>query len=85
MKINFFINWNFPFFKFFVCFIYFYFKITNIRWDGIFFGVPVTIGISGIEIIIELKLTDEEKKAIDTSAQDVKKMIDEVDKLLNKS
>ena len=54
-------------------------------WDGIFFGVPVTLGVSGIENIIELKLTDEEKKAIDTSAQDVKKMIDEVDKLLNES
>ena len=54
-------------------------------WDGIFFGVPVTLGISGIENIIELKLTDEEKKAIDTSAQDVKKMIDEVDKFLNES
>ena len=51
-------------------------------WDGIFFGVPVTLGISGIENIIELKLTDEEKKAIDTSAQDVKKMIDEVDRFL---
>jgi len=50
--------------------------------DGIFFGVPVTLGISGIENIIELKLTDEEKKAINTSAQDVKKMIDEVDRFL---
>ena len=54
-------------------------------WEGIFFGVPVTLGMSGIENIIELKLTDEEKKAINTSAQDVKKMIDEVDLFLKKS
>ena len=47
--------------------------------------MPVTLGISGIENIIELKLTDEEKKAINTSAQDVKKMIDDVDKFLNES
>jgi len=54
-------------------------------WDGIFFGVPVTLGISGIENIIELKLTDEEKKAINTSAQDVQKMIDEVDLFLKEN
>ena len=54
-------------------------------WDGIFFGVPVTLGMSGIENIIELKLTDEEKKSINTSAQDVKKMIDEVDLFLKES
>ena len=52
---------------------------------GFFFGVPVTLGISGIENIIELKLTDEEKKAINTSAQDVKKMINEVDRFLKES
>lgn len=54
-------------------------------WEQIFFGVPVTLGMSGIENIIELKLTDEEKKAINTSAQDVKKMIDEVDLFLKES
>jgi malate dehydrogenase len=54
-------------------------------WEEIFFGVPVTLGMSGIENIIELKLTDEEKKAINTSAQDVKKMIDEVDLFLKES
>ena len=51
-------------------------------WDGIFFGVPVTLGITGIEQVIQLQLTDEERVAIDTSAQDVKKMIKEVDALL---
>ena len=51
-------------------------------WDGIFFGVPVTLGITGIEQVIQLQLTDEERVAIDTSAQDVKKMIKEVDTFL---
>ena len=51
-------------------------------WNGIFFGVPVTLGIAGIENIIELKLTDQEKQAINKSAQDVKQMIKEVDKFL---
>ena len=51
-------------------------------WDGIFFGVPVTLGITGIEQVIQLQLTDEERVAIDTSAQDVKRMIKEVDTFL---
>lgn len=51
-------------------------------WDGIFFGVPVTLGITGIEQVIQLQLTDEERVAIDTSAQDVKRMIKEVDAFL---
>ena len=54
-------------------------------WDAIFFGVPITLGITGIENIIELKLTDDEKKAINTSAKDVKQMINEVDEFLKAS
>ena len=53
-------------------------------WDGIFFGVPVKLGINGIEEIIELKLTQEEKEAMDKSAKEVKGMIDEVDAFLKK-
>lgn len=51
-------------------------------WNGIFFGVPVKLGISGIEKVIELKLTQEEKTALDKSAEEVKKQIAEVDALL---
>ncbi len=54
-------------------------------WSGIFFGVPVMMGIHGIEKVIELKLKDEEKAALDSSAQDVKKTCDEVDKFLAES
>ena len=51
-------------------------------WKDIFFGVPVELGAQGIDKIIELKLTPDEKKAIDKSAEDVKKTIDEVDAFL---
>ena len=45
----------------------------------------VIMGIHGIEKVIELKLKDEEKAALDSSAQDVKKTCDEVDKILAES
>ena len=51
-------------------------------WSGIFFGVPVMMGIHGIEKIIELKMTDEEKVALNKSAQDVKKTCDAIDAIL---
>ena len=51
-------------------------------WSGIFFGVPVMMGINGIEKIIELKMTDEEKVALNKSAQDVKKTCDAIDAIL---
>ena len=54
-------------------------------WNGIFFGVPVMIGVHGIEKVIELKLTDEEKVALDKSAQDVKKTCKEIDAIIANS
>ncbi len=51
-------------------------------WKDIFFGVPVELGAQGIDKIIELNLTPEEKTALDKSAADVKIMIDEVDSFL---
>ncbi|MGV7220729.1 MAG: malate dehydrogenase [Nitrospinales bacterium] len=48
-------------------------------WKGIFMGVPVKLGEGGAEKVIELKLTPEEKTALDKSAKDVKETIDEVD------
>ncbi len=51
-------------------------------WKDIFFGVPVELGINGMNKIVELSLTDEEKKMLDISAQDVKKTIDEVEAIL---
>ncbi|MGG0644651.1 malate dehydrogenase [Sporosarcina gallistercoris] len=40
--------------------------------DGIYLGVPTILGKHGIEKIIELELTDEEKQALRKSAESVK-------------
>ena len=42
---------------------------------GLFVGVPVKLGAKGIEQIIEIKLTPEEKVALDKSAAAVKELI----------
>ncbi|HOW30137.1 MAG TPA: malate dehydrogenase, partial [Bacteroidales bacterium] len=47
----------------------------------VFLGVPVKLGANGIEEIIELKLTKEEKKAFDESAASVKSMMDVLDSM----
>ncbi len=44
--------------------------------NDVFVGVPVKLGRKGVEEIIELKLTDEEKEALHASASRVKKIID---------
>ena len=42
------------------------------------FGVPVKLGVHGVESIIELQLTEEEKKLVAKSAESVKKSITEL-------
>jgi len=44
----------------------------------IYFGVPVKLGAGGVEQIIEVRLTPEEKAALETSAAAVKKSISEL-------
>jgi malate dehydrogenase len=44
--------------------------------NDVFVGVPVKLGKNGVEQIIELKLTEEEKQALHASANRVKKIID---------
>jgi malate dehydrogenase len=44
--------------------------------QNLFIGVPVKLGKSGIEQIIELKLTPDENKALATSAQAVQGLVD---------
>ena len=51
--------------------------------DGLFVGVPVILGKNGIEKVIELDLTAEEKAAFQNSVGAVRKTCDEVDKLLS--
>jgi malate dehydrogenase len=43
--------------------------------NGLFVGVPVKLGAKGIEQVIEIKLTAEEKAALDKSAASVKELV----------
>lgn len=45
-------------------------------YDNLFMGVPTIIGGDGIEKVLELDLTAEEKAALDKSAQSVQNVID---------
>lgn len=45
--------------------------------DGYFIGVPTVIGANGIEKILEIELTDEEKTALKNTADHVKKVVAE--------
>ena len=44
--------------------------------DGLFLGVPVKLGAGGIEEIIQVKLSSEEKSALDKSAGAVKELVE---------
>jgi malate dehydrogenase len=46
--------------------------------NDIYFGVPVILGASGVEKIIEVELTPEEKEAVKKSAEAVRKSIAEL-------
>ena len=48
---------------------------------GIYAGVPVIIGKNGVEKIIEIKLSDDEKKQFDQSIKSVKDLFDEGKKI----
>ena len=50
--------------------------------NGLFVGVPAILGKNGMEQVIELDLTDEEKGAFENSAGAVRKTCDEVDEML---
>jgi malate dehydrogenase len=43
---------------------------------GLYVGVPVVLGAKGVEKVIEVKLTAEEKAALDKSAAAVKELVD---------
>ncbi|MGV3464717.1 MAG: malate dehydrogenase [Heyndrickxia sp.] len=44
-------------------------------YDGIYLGVPTILGAGGIEKIIELELTENEKAALDKSAESVRNVM----------
>jgi malate dehydrogenase len=43
--------------------------------NGLYVGVPVKLGAKGVEQIIEIKLTAEEKAALDKSAASVRELV----------
>jgi malate dehydrogenase len=47
----------------------------------LFIGVPAKLGENGIEEIIEIELKDEEKKALNRSADAVRKLVDDMKRL----
>ena len=47
-------------------------------YNGLFVGVPVRLGASGIEKIYEVQLTAEEKTMLDKSAGAVKELVDTI-------
>jgi malate dehydrogenase len=47
-------------------------------YNGLFVGVPVKLGRNGMEKVIEIKLTPEEKAALDKSAASVKELVDKL-------
>ena len=49
--------------------------------DGLYVGVPVVIGAGGVERIIEIAFTDEEKAAFDASVDAVRKLVDATQKM----
>ena len=48
---------------------------------GLYIGVPVKLGKNGIEEIIQIALTDEEKAALDKSAGAVRELVEAIKRL----
>jgi len=48
----------------------------------LYVGVPVQIGAGGVERVLEIKLTPEEKKALDVSASHVKELVEAMGRVL---
>ena len=46
--------------------------------NDLFIGVPVIIGANGVEKVIELQLTSDERAAFDQSIDSVEKLITEI-------
>jgi malate dehydrogenase len=49
--------------------------------QNLFIGVPVKLGETGIEEVIEVELTNEEKKALDNSASAVQGLVNDIKRL----
>ena len=50
-------------------------------FDGLFVGVPVKIGAGGVEEIIEIELSDDERAALGKSADAVKELVEALERV----
>jgi malate dehydrogenase len=50
-------------------------------YKDLYMGVPVVIGAEGLERVVEVKLSDDEKKQLDASAKAVRELIEAANKL----
>ena len=48
-------------------------------YEGFFMGVPIVLGAGGVEKILEIALSDDEKKMLETSANAVKGIVEIVE------
>jgi malate dehydrogenase len=46
--------------------------------DGYYLGVPVIIGAGGVERVVEIDLTSEEREALNSSVGHVKDLVGEI-------
>ena len=53
--------------------------------EGVYFGVPVSIGAGGVERVIEVDLNEKEKQEMDVSVGHVCELITAMDSILEKS
>jgi malate dehydrogenase len=49
--------------------------------QDLFIGVPVKLGANGVEQIIEIQLNEEERRALDHSADAVRKLVEDMKRL----
>jgi len=49
--------------------------------NNLFIGVPVKLGAGGMEQIIEIELTEEEREALGSSAGAVQKLVEDMQRL----
>ena len=52
--------------------------------DGVYFGVPVSIGAGGVERVIEVDLSDKEKQEMGVSVGHVRELVTAMDAILGK-
>lgn len=50
--------------------------------DGVYFGVPVSIGAGGVERVIEVDLSEKEKREMDVSVGHVRELVAGMDEIL---